>query len=61
LTVYIDPANPHRYILITAAACQEWARALIERKEGVTPSCPPRYLQFLTLKESKQAKLVGIR
>jgi hypothetical protein len=29
LPVYIDPTNPHRYILITPMACQEWARALV--------------------------------
>ncbi|KNZ63782.1 hypothetical protein VP01_1101g10 [Puccinia sorghi] len=28
LPVYINPANPHWYILITLEACQEWARAL---------------------------------
>ncbi|KNZ47240.1 hypothetical protein VP01_657g8 [Puccinia sorghi] len=59
LPVYIDPRNPHRYILITLKACQEWARALMERKEGVTPTSPPQLLFYLTLKGTKRAK-VGV-
>ncbi|POV95115.1 hypothetical protein PSTT_16450, partial [Puccinia striiformis] len=27
--VYIDPANPRRYILLTVAAVQDWAKALV--------------------------------
>ncbi|KNZ48828.1 uncharacterized protein VP01_538g6 [Puccinia sorghi] len=29
IPVFVDPANPNRYILITAAACQEWAMAIV--------------------------------
>jgi hypothetical protein len=27
--IFIDPSNPHRYILLTEEACSTWAKALV--------------------------------
>ncbi|KNZ48094.1 hypothetical protein VP01_5913g1 [Puccinia sorghi] len=50
---YIDPSDPHQYILITLEACQEWACTFMKRKEGVTSTSPPPLLHHLTLKVRK--------
>ncbi|KAH9469743.1 hypothetical protein MJO29_003893 [Puccinia striiformis f. sp. tritici] len=55
--VYIDPANPRRYILLTVAAVQDWAKALMDRKEGVGIQSPPSSLPYLVVNSSKRSKL----
>ncbi|PLW48536.1 hypothetical protein PCANC_12183 [Puccinia coronata f. sp. avenae] len=57
LPVYIDLTNPHRYILITLEACEEWARALMARKEGVSAKTPPSSLVYRTLSPAKRAQI----
>ncbi|PLW48522.1 hypothetical protein PCASD_04295 [Puccinia coronata f. sp. avenae] len=39
--VFINPSNTTRYILLTVDACQEWAKALVDQKDGVTTTSPP--------------------
>ncbi|KAI7956879.1 hypothetical protein MJO28_003974 [Puccinia striiformis f. sp. tritici] len=51
--VYIDPANPCQYILLTVSAIQDWAKAL----EGVGIQSPPSSLPYLVVNSSKRSKL----
>ncbi|KAA1120049.1 hypothetical protein PGT21_037067 [Puccinia graminis f. sp. tritici] len=56
IPVYIDPTNPRRYILLSTAAVQTWAKDLMERTAGVSLQAPPRSLKYITMSPSKRAK-----
>jgi len=55
--VFLDPANPNRYILLTVDACSQWAKALAERKDGVSIDSPPSSLPYITMTGAKRARL----
>ncbi|PLW06287.1 hypothetical protein PCASD_26816 [Puccinia coronata f. sp. avenae] len=55
--VFIDPSNPRRYILLTVDACQEWAKALVDRKDGVTTTSPPCTLHYINLSKAPHEQL----
>ncbi|PLW11419.1 hypothetical protein PCASD_20201 [Puccinia coronata f. sp. avenae] len=55
--IFIDPSNPHRYILLTEEACSTWAKALIKQKDGVSLESPPSSLKYIMLSPAKQAAL----
>ncbi|PLW15405.1 hypothetical protein PCASD_20311 [Puccinia coronata f. sp. avenae] len=55
--IFIDPSNPHRYILLTEEACSTWAKALIKQKDGVSLESPPSSLKYIMLSPAKRAAL----
>ncbi|PLW41565.1 hypothetical protein PCASD_10000 [Puccinia coronata f. sp. avenae] len=55
--VFIDPSNPRSYILLTVDACQEWAQALVDQKDGVTTTSPPCTLHYINLSKAPHERL----
>ncbi|KNZ49234.1 uncharacterized protein VP01_5133g2 [Puccinia sorghi] len=54
--IFIDTTDPNRYIPLTLATVQAWAKALNSGTDGVSISSPPSSLRFVNL-SSKKCKI----
>ncbi|KAI7933264.1 hypothetical protein MJO28_017759, partial [Puccinia striiformis f. sp. tritici] len=56
--VFLDPGNDQRFKILTMAAAQERAMALVDRKDGVDMKSPPASLPWETLGKKRTVLMV---